>query len=87
MVAILLGFFLFLLFNVVSMSIQCRLLLKIWNSNVSSQTKELIKKINKDFSIKEIDNYLGEYIKDRAIKRGETTTTVMKRVDSWKSVG
>ena len=54
---------------------------------MSSQTKELIKKINKDFSIKEIDNYLGEYIKDRAIKRGETTTTVMKRVDSWKSVG
>ena len=36
------------------------------------------------FNIKEIDNYLGEYIKDRAIKRGETTTTVMKRGDSWK---
>jgi len=51
---------------------------------VSSQTKELIKKINKDFSIKEIDNYLGEYIKDRAIKRGETTTTVIKRGDNWK---
>ena len=49
--------------------------------------KRTNKKINKDFSIKEIDNYLGEYIKDRAIKRGETTTTVMKRVDSWKSVG
>jgi len=46
--------------------------------------KRTNKKINKDFSIKEIDNYLGEYIKDRAIKRGETTTTVNKRGDSWK---
>ena len=42
------------------------------------------KKINKDFTVKEIDQYLGEYIKDRAINRGETTTTVIKRGDSWK---
>ena len=41
-------------------------------------------KISKDYSVKEIDKYLGEYIKDRAIKRGETTTTVIKRGDSWK---
>jgi|TARA_B110000858_G_scaffold9489_1_gene9918 hypothetical protein len=46
--------------------------------------KRTNKKINKDFTVKEIDKYLGEYIKDRAIKRGETTTTVMKRGDSWK---
>jgi len=46
--------------------------------------KRTNKKINKDFIIKEIDKYLGEYIKDRAIKRGETTTTVIKRGDSWK---
>jgi|TARA_B110000858_G_C17667275_1_gene410185 hypothetical protein len=46
--------------------------------------KRTNKKINKDFTVKEIDKYLGEYIKDRAIKRGETTTTVIKRGDSWK---
>ena len=45
--------------------------------------KRTNKKINKDFTVKEIDQYLGEYIKDRAIKRGETTTTVIKRGDSW----
>ena len=41
-------------------------------------------KISKDYTVKEIDLYLGEYIKDRAIKRGHTTTTVIKRNDSWK---
>ena len=41
-------------------------------------------KISKDYSVKDIDKYLGEYIKERAIKRGETTTTVIKRGDSWK---
>ena len=46
--------------------------------------KRTNKKINKDITVKEIDQYLGEYIKDRAIKRGETTTTVIKRGDSWK---
>ena len=46
--------------------------------------KRTNKKINKDFTVKEIDQYLGEYIKDRAINRGETTTTVIKRGDSWK---
>jgi len=46
--------------------------------------KRTNKKINKDFTVKEIDKYLGEYIKDRAINRGETTTTVIKRGDSWK---
>ena len=46
--------------------------------------KRTNKKISKDFTVKEIDKYLGEYIKDRAINRGETTTTVIKRGDSWK---
>ena len=46
--------------------------------------KRTNQKINKDFTVKEIDKYLGEYIKDRAIKRGETTTSVIKRGDSWK---
>ena len=41
-------------------------------------------KISKDFTVAQIDNYLGEYIKDRAIKRGYTTTTVIKRGDNWK---
>ena len=41
-------------------------------------------KISKDYSVKDIDKYLGEYIKDRAIKRGHTTTTVVKRGDNWK---
>ena len=46
--------------------------------------KRTNKKISKDFTVKEIDKYLGEYIKDRAIKRGHTTTTVIKRGDNWK---
>ena len=46
--------------------------------------KRTNKKISKDFTVKEIDKYLGKYIKDRAIKRGETTTSVIKRGDSWK---
>ena len=41
-------------------------------------------KISKDFTVKEIDKYLGEYINERAIKRGHTTTTVIKRGDNWK---
>jgi len=36
--------------------------------------KRTNKIINKDFTIAQIDKYLGEYIKDRAIKRG----------DNWK---
>jgi len=41
-------------------------------------------KISKEFTVAQIDKYLGEYIKDRAIKRGHTTTTVVKRGDNWK---
>lgn len=52
--------------------------------NCLTINKRTNKKISKDYSVKEIDKYLGEYIKDRAIKRGETTTTVIKRCDSWK---
>ena len=52
--------------------------------NCLTTNKRTNKKISKDYSVIEIDKYLGEYIKDRAIKRGETTTTVIKRGDSWK---
>jgi hypothetical protein len=52
--------------------------------NCLTTNKRTNKKISKNYSVKEIDKYLGEYIKDRAIKRGETTTTVIKRGDSWK---
>jgi len=52
--------------------------------NCLTTNKRTNKKISKDYSVKEIDKYLVEYINDRAIKRGETTTTVIKRGDSWK---
>ena len=52
--------------------------------NCLTTNKRTNKKISKDYSVIEIDKYLGEYIKDRAIKRGETTTTFIKRGDSWK---
>ena len=48
---------------------------------INKRTNE---RINKEFTVAQIDKYLGEYIKDRAIKRGETTTTVIKRGDNWK---
>jgi len=48
---------------------------------INKRTNE---RINKEFTVAQIDKYLGEYIKDRAIKRGETTTTVIKRGDIWK---
>ena len=47
--------------------------------------KRTNKKINKDFTVKEIDKYLGEYIKDRAIKRGYTTTTRREVMDAFVS--
>ena len=50
---------------------------------VNKRTNEII---NKDFSVDQIDKYLGEYIKDRAIKRGHTTTTVIKRGDNHKCI-
>jgi hypothetical protein len=40
--------------------------------------------INKDFTLAQIDKYMGEYIKDRAIKRDHITTTVVKRGHNWK---
>ena len=46
--------------------------------------KRTNKIINKDFIVAQIDKYMGEYIKDRAIKREYTTTTVVKRGDNWK---
>jgi len=48
---------------------------------INKRTNE---RVNKEFTVAEIDKYLGEYVKDRAIKRGETNTTVIKRGDSWK---
>ena len=48
---------------------------------INKRTNE---RINKEFTEKEIDKYLGDYVKERAIKRGETNTTVIKRGDSWK---
>jgi len=38
----------------------------------------------KEFTEKEIDKYLGDYVKDRAVKLGQTNTTVIKRGDHWK---
>ena len=46
--------------------------------------KRTDERINKEFTVDQIDKYLGEYIKDIAIKRGYTTTTVIKRGDNWK---
>ena len=46
--------------------------------------KRTNKIINKDFTVAQIDKYMGEYIKDRAIKRGHTITTVIKRGYHWK---
>ena len=48
---------------------------------INKRTNE---RINKEFTVEEIDKYLGEYVKDRAIKRGAPNTTVIKRGDSWK---
>ena len=48
--------------------------------------KRTNKIINKEFTVAQIDKYMGEYIKERAIKRGHTTTTVTKRGDSHKCI-
>ena len=39
---------------------------------------------SKEFTKAEIDKYLGEYVTERAINRGQTNTTVVKRGDHWK---
>lgn len=38
----------------------------------------------KEFTKEEIDKYLGEYVTERAIDRGQTNTTVMKKGDAYK---
>ena len=38
----------------------------------------------KEFSKEEIDKYLGEYVTERAIERGQTNTTIMKKGDAYK---
>jgi len=38
----------------------------------------------KEFTEEEIDKYLGDYVKERAVNRGQTNTTVVKRGDHWK---
>ena len=48
---------------------------------INKRTNE---RINKEFTEKEIDKYLGDYVKERAVKRGETNTTAIKRGDHWK---
>ena len=40
-----------------------------------------LKKINKAVGWR--DKWMGKYVKDRAIKRGHTTTTVVKHDDNW----
>ena len=39
---------------------------------------------HKEFTKEEIDKYLGEYVTERAIDRGQTNTTVMKKGDAYK---
>ena len=48
---------------------------------INKRTNE---RINKEFKEEEIDKYLGDYVKERAVKRGETNTTFVKRGDHWK---
>ena len=48
---------------------------------INKRTNE---RIQKEFTEAEIDKYLGDYVKDRAIKRSQTNTTVVKRGDHWK---
>ena len=48
---------------------------------INKRTKE---RINKEFTEAEIDKYLGDYVKERAVNRGQTNTTVVKRGDHWK---
>ena len=38
----------------------------------------------KEFTKEELDKYLGEYVTERAIDRGQTNTTVMKKGDAYK---
>ena len=38
----------------------------------------------KEFTKEEIDKYLGEYVTERAIDRGQTNTTIMKKGDAYK---
>tara|TARA_B110000503_G_scaffold137939_1_gene223075 strand:+ start:4999 stop:5190 length:192 start_codon:yes stop_codon:yes gene_type:complete len=48
---------------------------------INKRTNE---RIQKEFTEEEIDKYLGNYVKERAVKRSETNTTVIKRGDTWK---
>ncbi len=48
---------------------------------INKRTNE---RIQKEFTEAEIDKYLGEYVKERAVKRSETNTIVIKRGDTWK---
>ncbi len=44
--------------------------------------KRTNKIINKDFTVAQIDKYLGEYIKDRAIKKFKTRTYFSSKIVS-----
>ena len=48
---------------------------------INKRTNE---RINKEFTEAEIDKYLGDYVKERAVNRGQTNTTVMKKGDAYK---
>ena len=48
---------------------------------INKRTNE---RINKEFTEAEIDKYLGDYVKERAVNRSQTNTTVVKRGDHWK---
>ena len=48
---------------------------------INKRTNE---RINKEFTEEEIDKYLGDYVKERAVKLSQINTTVVKRGDHWK---
>jgi hypothetical protein len=48
---------------------------------INKRTNE---RIQKEFTEEEIDKYLGDYVKERAVRLSQTNTTVVKRGDHWK---
>ena len=54
------------------------------NFNCLVNNKRTNESKTKEFTKEEIDKYLGEYVTERAIERGQTNTTVMKKGDAYK---
>jgi len=48
---------------------------------INKRTNE---RTTKEFTKEEMDKYLGEYVTDRAISRGETNTTYIQKGDAYK---